>query len=143
MTTTTAIIERSQVEELPYLTQQSSSGEETPSVTTLEFSNAQSMHSDVVNSSTAPSASSLEAGDGVRSRPPSWLRRSAYYLLSELRAIARLQWLIMTIAALIVLPWTYRSWRLAQWTAKLNYLQQCEKTVVCEHLFAWYVKRYN
>ena len=59
-----------------------------------------------------------------------WLRRLAGYVVAELRSVARLQWLIMTLAALIVLPWTYRSLWLASWTAKLNYFQYCKANVV-------------
>ena len=78
----------------------------------------------------AQSASSLEAGQSANVRRTWWRRRAATHVVSELKTVARLQWLIMTLAALIVLPWTYRSWRLAQWTAGLEYFQYCQANVV-------------
>lgn len=51
------------------------------------------------------------------------------YLKNELRSITSIQWVIMLVLATVGMTWTYNSWRLAAWTAKLNYLQECRDTL--------------
>ena len=80
-----------------------------------------------------PTLSSLEAGriaatPGITTR--SWPQRIGRHLVDELKSVSRLQWIIMIVAAVIVVPWTYKAWRLAQWTARLDYLQECRKSLV-------------
>ena len=61
----------------------------------------------------------------------SWSNAAIDFICEELKSITRLQWLIMMVVGVIVLPWAYKTYRLAQWTAKLDYLRQCRATLVC------------
>ncbi|KAK5681547.1 hypothetical protein LTS10_006079 [Elasticomyces elasticus] len=56
-------------------------------------------------------------------------KRICTYLIEELKSISKVQWLVMMFFAAIGLPWAYRSYKLACWTAKLKYLQECRTTL--------------
>lgn len=93
------------------------------------------------NSNTAPDASisetttipevpELEAGV-EQDHGESLSTRLKKYTITELKSLLRWQWLLTACLACVVVPWTYRSYRLAAWTANLEYVRECRVEMVC------------
>jgi hypothetical protein len=71
----------------------------------------------------------LEAADLTQRRPARWVR-CRHYIWKEIKSMSHLQWLILMVLAAVGIPWAYRSYLLARWTARLNYIQECRVILV-------------
>ena len=103
----------------------------------VESSSQRSILSQPTNDALAGSSTEEQGSRTERSTasvgsciPKPWYRKVIDILLAELRSITHLQWVIMMVTGVIVLPWAYKSYRLALWTAELDYIRQCRATVV-------------